>query len=662
MYRPDIDGLRAIAVLAVVFFHLDMPLFAGGFVGVDVFFVISGFLITRLILEEGERGRFSFANFYLRRARRLLPALGATLALTLLAGAVLLTPSQLETLGRTALFAMASVSNFQFWMETGYFNPDAHLNPLLHTWSLSVEEQFYLVWPATMVLFLAFARRWLLPFVVAGIVVGLAASEWAVGRHETAAFFLLPFRMFELLLGAVMVWVLRWHHSGRLASEIMALAGLAMILYPVLGYTPDTPFPGLAALPPCLGTALLIQAREARVVAWPLRTGLAVGVGKISYSLYLVHWPIIVIYQQWRFDPISDLERAWLLVGAFVLAALMYRFVETPFRRPSGERGDARPVAAARGRGLLRVGGALAVLAALAIPAAHMWSSGGWTWRFERSEQIEQLLSGRTLEPSPTGDVQSPVLRIAVAGDSHSTRVFLGLMEWGLDHGVEVVHEYMAPGCPPLIGIEVLGSAEQTRQCNERRARTFASLESGGYDIILLSARWGFYSGHMVGDGPSSGRSLALDAAEGNHRDDARSREVLAIGLERTVRALQQTGARVVFIGQVPPLGADPYPCIERQSTWREVEEQCIAVEYAERRGEAVWTLDMARSLSGLASFDPFDVFCAGQQCRITRDGRMLYNDADHLNNHGSRILAAQLGPWLLDLPPEALEATVFAR
>ena len=373
-YRPDIDGLRAVAVLSVVLFHYDFGRFAGGFVGVDVFFVISGFLITRLIVAQLKADRFSFAQFYLRRARRLLPALFVTLAASLCAGALLFTPEHLALLAQSTLATLGSVSNIVFWREAGYFDAAGHYKPLLHTWSLAVEEQFYLVWPLTAVLLWKIGRqRALISVLAVAGVVSLVATEYWLPIDPSAAFYLAPFRVTELAIGALCVWLVRAATPARWVQEGIVAVGLAAIAYATLRFDSHTPFPGRSALIPCLGAAAVIYAGAGSRLGALLGNRAAVGVGLISYSLYLVHWPLYVFYRYTTLRPLTRSDKAILVVAAFALATLMYHFVERPVRLTrSGSRLRS-------GRGATVVFGSVALV--LAIPAALAWRSDGWRWR-----------------------------------------------------------------------------------------------------------------------------------------------------------------------------------------------------------------------------------------------------------------------------------------
>ena len=332
-YRPDIDGLRALAVASVVLFHVNAWPFSGGYVGVDVFFVVSGYLITGIVLSDVAAGQFSIARFYERRARRILPALFVMLAVSSILAVVLFIPPDLVAFAKSAAATVAFSSNFLFQAQAGYFDAAAELKPLLHTWSLGIEEQFYLLHP----LFL----RALVPFGRSGIIWGLAivlvasfvASAATLHAFTSGAFYLLYSRAWELGVGSLLAVVRR--PLPRAWAPAAGLLGLALIAFAVFAYSSETPFPGAAALPPVLGTALIIWAGRdggtivSRVLSWrPL-----VAVGLISYSLYLWHWPAIVFAQYDLGRPLTGPEGLVIIAGSVVLALLTYRYVEQPARK-----------------------------------------------------------------------------------------------------------------------------------------------------------------------------------------------------------------------------------------------------------------------------------------------------------------------------------------
>jgi peptidoglycan/LPS O-acetylase OafA/YrhL len=404
-YRPDIDGLRAIAVLSVLLFHIDVTAFSGGYIGVDVFFVISGFLITRLIRDEIlQSGRLSFANFYLRRARRLLPSFLFTLAVCFVVAVFLFPPPLMEQFSGSLLYSIISLANVHFWGQSGYFDTTSIYKPLLHIWSLSVEEQFYLVWPlllaflllktprraAPAALVLAFGISLYMNFAFADGDISLfrnfpTVAEWFVEGAATI-FYLMPFRVFEFAIGALLVWVIEHQPKNKLWLEPLLLAGLAMTIYPMLAYTETTLFPSYNALMPCLGTALLIYSGgDSQYTGKLLRTAVLVEVGKISYSLYLFHWPAVVFYKYYIYDfgALSVVEQIALGAVSILAAKLMYTYIEQPFRKSTGEKQKVPT------RVFLTAHGTLGVI--LAILAISAWTNNGWSWRMPNSLSREDI-------------------------------------------------------------------------------------------------------------------------------------------------------------------------------------------------------------------------------------------------------------------------------
>lgn len=378
-YQRHIDGLRAVAVLSVIFHHFNQPFFDGGYVGVDVFFVISGYLISKLLLEEIRgTGHLDFKRFYIRRMRRLLPALAVTLGTSLLLAFILFSPERFAAFGRSLGAAVFSVSNFVFWSESGYFDAAAKLKPLLHTWSLGVEEQFYFIWPALLWFTLrgTRARR---PFLLLAVV-GLASFAlnilWVEGRFDeeyaSTIFYLTPFRIFELVIGAMAVLIAQKLPGNRLLHEALMLSGLALIAFAVVNYHDELIFPYYYALAPCAGALLVILARKARTIGWLMRNPLAVGTGLISYSLYLVHWPALVFYQYYLFTPLRQVDYLLLFAVTVALSTLMYFCVEKPLRKNSPTRIDPAP----QKRFVL---GICAVMGAIALAGIYSFVSGGAT-------------------------------------------------------------------------------------------------------------------------------------------------------------------------------------------------------------------------------------------------------------------------------------------
>src|SRR5215471_15157188 len=357
-YRPDIDGLRAVAILSVMAFHIWPWRVSGGFIGVDVFFVISGYLISSILFSEIASNRFSVLAFYERRIRRIFPALFAMLIVVSAVISFFLLPNELIDYAKSVIAATTSSSNFYFWNHSGYFEAPMS-KPLLHTWSLAVEEQFYLTFPVFLLLTRRFFPRFLKHAVVLLFFISLAASIVVVRYNPNTAFYMPYTRAWELLLGTIVSLGFFPRLSNAWLRNAVTVAGMGLIAYSALRYLPQTPFPGLAALAPCVGSALIIGAGESgrtlvgRALAWrPV-----VFIGLISYSLYLWHWPVIILNDlglsvnpstALSGNPLALwLQRSSLLARfaiSLLLAILSWRFIERPFRRSSSRRIERQPL------------------------------------------------------------------------------------------------------------------------------------------------------------------------------------------------------------------------------------------------------------------------------------------------------------------------------
>jgi peptidoglycan/LPS O-acetylase OafA/YrhL len=617
-YHPEIDGLRAIAVLSVMFFHFQISPFSGGFVGVDTFFVISGFLITRIIVADLECGRFTFRNFYLRRVRRILPALLVTLAATFIAGVLLFDPDNLEALGESTVSAALSVSNIYFWYNVGYFDIDADLKPLLHTWSLSIEEQFYVVWPATLFVLYRYTNAgWAIFALLAFIGVGsLAASEWQLLGHPEQVFYLTPYRAYEFALGAACVWLVRFHFSSEILREILAVSGLALLAVGVFLFDETTPFPGLAALAPCLGAGLLICAGRARFTGMLLRNPLAVSIGLISYSLYLVHWPLYVFYKYWALGSVGAGDKAVLIAVSIAIAALMYRYVEQPFRRTANGKHRVRPAY------LLAVCGTATAL--VVTPSALAAAGTGWSWRYApelrdilvhpTSNRSNALVRERDKEPFPIpGRINALII-----GDSHATDLFNTLAT--NDPKVYLKRAGASVQCQPVARDAQNDTLPNSRNCKGRFERILKNrkLRVDSLDFIILSPRW---------------RSWALDR------------------FDETIAAIRAgTSAQIIVFG--PGIEFSPQVPILLARHGRIDGSQAFVNRFRdEERSELNEKLRKLSADAGVLYVDKIDVLCGGGECPIFVPGtqKLMFVDYGHLSTTG----AAYFGKLLRDKRPD---------
>jgi peptidoglycan/LPS O-acetylase OafA/YrhL len=335
-YIPHIDGLRSIAVIAVFLFHLDIQGIIGGYLGVDVFFVISGYLITKILKDGAAAGSFSFSSFYSRRIRRLFPALIVMTVLCLLVGIAELSPLRLMELATSGIWSLLSASNFYFYLNSGYFDTAAENQIFLHTWSLAVEEQFYLIWPIVIYLLVSrIASRGQLIFIIILCFFGTALSIWATAIDPSMAFYMMPFRTVEFALGALLCW-LPSLGLKRWLAELVAATALSALILSFLLIAGDDSFPGIIVLIPAVATSALIYfGHQSKLVETTLSNRLSTYLGRISYSLYLYHWPVILFYENYTMKPLSPTDKSVIFCVATALAIVSYHFVEKPLRRNS---------------------------------------------------------------------------------------------------------------------------------------------------------------------------------------------------------------------------------------------------------------------------------------------------------------------------------------
>ncbi len=329
-YRPEIDSLRAIAVSLVVLFHFDVLFFKGGFVGVDIFFVISGYLITKILWTDIKLKRLNLVSFYLKRIRRIIPALSIVILLSLLIGYLLFSPEHLVRLSKSSLFSSLSIANIFFWSESDYFDFEKHFKPLLHTWSLSVEIQFYIFWSLLIYFFKSSLKKHLKIIVFTIFLMSLTASFIYSGR-ASGFFYFTGFRLYEFALGA---FIFLHKFDAKKYADYLFISGLFIILGSALLFTEGTIYPGLNALLPCIGTFLvLISFNDINYFKNIFINKYIIYVGKLSYSIYLLHWPILIFYKYYILNPVSNIEKFFLIILTLYASSFLYRFIELPFRK-----------------------------------------------------------------------------------------------------------------------------------------------------------------------------------------------------------------------------------------------------------------------------------------------------------------------------------------
>jgi len=628
-FRNEIAGLRAVAVISVVLFHLKVGGFQGGFVGVDVFFVISGYLITRNILRDLSTNRFSLIQFYAGRARRILPALIFTVAFTYLLGALWCSPLMFLDLAKECTHALLSIANIQYWRESHqYFAPNSDELALLHCWSLSLEEQFYLIWPLLIVV----AQRMGRPFQVIAVA---ALASWLgslmVSESDPlAAFFLMPFRICEFGIGALVLWLESNVRLQDSIAEALSAGGIICIVASVVLFDADMPHLETAVLVPCVAAAATIWAGDKTRFSGIITHPAMRAIGAISYSLYLCHWPII-FFARFIFGEAANAIPGIIAQSAAMLAvaALMYAFIERRFIRSLSLEPPALKTS-----GLLKpVAGLWSVLLVFAAITHLTFLSKGLPWRLPTAELAQVHLQDF---PS-SADAYDPVPHVGVQfiGDSLILEYAYGLrsMLQQLDIGFQSAG---GPGCPILDGASLAASVRR-EECRQTRDRALQQIETNDAPVIY-SQLWRLYDDASIDDDFDTARSAPPTKG---------SFQKLQSALERTIGKLVATGHRVLLLGaqidpgcfiDVPRLLQGPLPHAPQppcpQITRDAAERAADPIDRVLESVGAKWP-DKVRVLR------PVDYFC-DSECPVVRDGIWLYTSRIHLSIAGSDYMVSQ--------------------
>jgi peptidoglycan/LPS O-acetylase OafA/YrhL len=652
IYRRDIDGLRAIAIISVVAFHARLAFFGGGFIGVDVFLVISGYLIGSLVYREIRESRFSILRFYERRAKRILPALLTVLFVCNLIAFVLLSPLELTKYCKESFAAVFSISNIYYWRQPNYFNPGSIFKPLLMTWSLGIEEQFYLLFPLVLFLLHRFAKHRVAYWVASVSVLSFISCVVCLSIYPSAAFYLLPMRAWELGLG-VLIAVHEVQHDGpvqlsMVAANLLGWLGLALIVASVLIYTESTLFPGIAALLPTVGTACLINARCSFVNRKLLAARPMVFVGLVSYSWYLWHWPLMSFARIVSGGLLSVWRTVLLALLSLLLATLSYRLVEQPFRKSTT-------------RTVRLLAGYAAAVVLFGTVALVGYRERGWPSRTPQLSKLEVLVREASRNPclvllpstaprlTPPCVIDGPGPKLAVLGDSHAAVLGNTLRELALRHkyGFELLTK---AGCPPLSTVTRRMAISPTfeRTCDAfNRAVLQRVIEDHETTVVVLAGYWSSpWSDGKKHDYYSNSAQMGKEVSEaGSYRN-------LHAGLVTTIKLLRSSGKRVFVATDVPTFDPDPMTIV-RNSAMRSRGElasllspQVLSIEDSVDEASLIKPADIitdtevrqAASEGGAQIINLAQNLCPGSRCRFWDNGVLLYSDSDHLTPAGAEI------------------------
>ncbi len=652
-YRPDVDGLRAVAIVLVVGFHAGLPGFAGGFIGVDIFFVISGFVIAGLLAREHrEEGRISWSRFYTRRIRRLLPAALVMVAAVLLMSALVLRQADLSTVAMAAISAVTSTANVYYWWLAGegaapnYFDQQADAAPLLHTWSLSVEEQFYLAVPVAVGAVVLLARRtgWRRRRVAIALVVlvsllSVALSWWLTAQSQSAAFYLPFTRAFEFGFGALLAVIAR--APRRTATRtVVGVGGTALVVVALVWPAPTVAFPGVQVAIPCLGAALLIASRPR-----PLAFGPMAALGRVSYGWYLWHVPVLALAEAWNLAPVG---RAWslvLVVAALGVAVLSHRYVELPWRRPRPGRSRRRTLATALAATLVVACTGAGMASADEAPASPYadFETAPDACRAQPALPMPTTLSRCELTPF---DPDRPT--VVLRGDSHAWHYVPALLVAQREHPDVNLVAWTLPSCPPmdlpqelgyrfraaLASSEAAGTAGDWSQCvllNHYARLDVAGLRSRGGVVVLAAGRWPGYLEHTV----LSVRENATVRRDPRPVYEELVRDVVTAGLT----GLLESPNEVTLVGPTPEPRRHVPRCLE-QLGWPGRCDVSRGDEDAYLAGSREWLAELADRHGGVRIIDVSGELCDDEACRAQSDGLTNYVDDSHLSRSRAELLA----------------------
>ena len=644
-YRREIDGLRAVAVAPVMLFHAGVPGFSGGFVGVDIFFVISGYLITTILLAELQEDRFSLLKFYERRARRILPALVFVVLCCIPFAWAWMLPSQLEEFSRSVVSVAFFVSNILFWQESGYFAPAVELKPLLHTWSLAVEEQYYIFFPLGLLAIWRFSRKLLLPALAASIIASLSLAEWGSAHTPIAAFYLAPTRFWEILTGSVCAILLRNYRLPE--SEIGGWAGIGLVLSSFIWFTADTPTPGVWTLVPVGGTALIILfaragASSSRLLGLPP----FVGIGLISYSAYLWHQPLLAFARLREGGELGMGLVCLLLAITLVLAWFSWRFIERPFRHPP-------PVGLTQKR-IFQL--SFASLSALIAGGAMILAMEGAPWRrspsgefFQRLAQLEMVREANTGMDASCDTRTMTLSAKCRVGDNPS------VVLWGDSYAMHLVQaltssatkadlrQHTQSSCGPFIGVEIVYRPRPQDSCIKFNDAVLDWLIADStVRTVVISSTFGQ-------------PEFSLRLRGGKVIDDAAIiRDEMRRSLIETSARLKQHGKSLVIVSPPPATGKDIGLCYMQSKIMGRQTAHC---DFSTSDRSKI-DQDAHRFLAALEDDIPViwldRLLCRGDVCSASIDGTSIYRDSGHLTPAGSALLGRTY-----DLMGQVLDATL---
>jgi peptidoglycan/LPS O-acetylase OafA/YrhL len=666
-YRREIDGLRAIAVIPVILYHAGFAAFSGGFVGVDVFFVISGYLITSIIIEEREQESFSILHFYERRARRILPALFIVMLTCIPLAWFILTPSELKDLSKSLIAVPLFVSNILFWQDSGYFELTNELKPLIHTWSLAVEEQFYLFYPLFLLLLWRIGKNWLIGVSLLIALSSFFIAQWGVIYNPEAAFYLLPTRGWELLVGSLTsIYFLYWKNKSivrnfeKIRNECLGIIGICLIGYAVFTFDKSTPFPGIRAAIPVIGAALIILFSSPQTLLGNvLGNKLLVGCGLISYSAYLWHQPLFAFARYHFSSQPSDNLYFALIIIVFALAYLGWRFVEMPFRKKNNIARKTVIKFSLLGSVFFIIIGLLGIVSNgfdYRNPPNIIYDKSGEK-NAKKSIQCQplELKNYEEINACSFGDSSNSEKTVALYGDSHAQMLLDTLDQELKEQHIKGIHlKTLSDRCFVDPKVRVKGRETIPSSCDQAHSSLLEFIKAE-VDYVIISSRWTYRLYPVSGaidnlsfNNEEGGLEFENYREYGVLRDDGK---FFMDGLHkkksltRLINSFLSTGVGVILIYPVPELGWNIYLENYHYYSSNNAILPNLSTSYSLYKQRNKFVIDVFDDIPDRENFiriRPEEVFCntfLNERCVGQINGIPLYFDDDHLSNEGAQML-----------------------
>ena len=660
-YRAEIDGLRALAVLPVILFHAGFEWFGGGFVGVDVFFVISGYLITTIIISEMAEGKFSIVNFYERRARRILPALFFVMAACLPFAWLWLTPNDLKDFGQSLVAVSTFSSNILFWLESGYFDTAAELKPLLHTWSLAVEEQYYIFFPIFLILTWRLGVKWVLILLSVVFLLSLGVAQWSAYNKPSAAFFLLPTRGWELLVGVFAAFYLNYntHLKSHILNQALSLLGFGMIVYSIIAFDETTPFPSLYALIPTVGTGLLILCAVPKTFIHKLLSlKFIVGIGLISYSAYLWHQPILA-FARHKYRLLGDIPDPILIglcIASLIMAWFSWKFVEAPFRAKHIFNRKSIFYSSMLSA-LIFCGLGLFLHASISQPDRALLSEkeillpkkyGGFVEQGRECSFPNLLKGDKYCEIFGEGQLG----KIIIIGDSHA-RVLSESFYSSVDSFSSII-DLTASGCPFILHSNIFVGKTLNCSSDYQLERQKVLTEQPDSTVVFQARLPLYFFGNGFNNKKPGGNEIrpAVRVTGGQSFSSVdEARKYFIENLRKTIDFIAQNNKTLFIVLPSFSNGWDPVEqlivmeaqgfSLQEARDYLNIPKELVNQRINVLRAEL---LSISKSYENVVTIDPNKYFCFKELCSpLTQFDELLFTDADHFSFKANNLIFAEI-------------------